>query len=57
MRGHRLHVVEHEHIQILLQLLVRLCLRHHVRLDGDWLASVGYVVLVEDILSLVKDRT
>lgn len=57
MRGHRLHVVEHEHIQILLQLLVRLCLRHHVRLDGDRLASVGYMVLVEDILSLVKDRT
>ena len=53
---HRLHVIEHEHIQILLQLLVRLCLRHHAGLDRDGLAGVGDVVLVEDVLGLIQDR-
>jgi len=49
-----LHIVEHEHIQIFLQLLMRLRLRHHIlRRDGDRLARVRNLILIEDVLSLV----
>lgn len=52
---HWLHIVEHEHIQVFLKLLMSLRLRHQI--GGrvcDRLTSVGYVIMVEDVLRLIE---
>ena len=47
-------VFEPEHVQVLLQRLVRLCLGHNVGAEGDRLVGIAMLLGVEHILGLVE---
>lgn len=53
--GNRWHIVQHKHVQVFLQILVRLCLRHDIALHRYGSISVCQLVSIKQVLCLVQN--
>ena len=49
-------VIKKQHIQVLLQILMCLSLRHHVLRHGNWVVSVVQLVGVKQVLSRLVEQ-
>jgi len=54
--GYGRRVIQQEHIQVLFEVLVRLCLWHHVLLvHFNRFVNIAQLVMIEKVLCLVQD--
>ena len=52
--GHWGRIIEKQHVQVLLQILMCLSLWHHILCHSDWFISIVQLIGIENILSLIQ---